>query len=151
MKRTFGRRSIKHDLDVDITSLLDILTILLVFLLNSYNATNLELNVQKDLKPALSKSMVLTSFAPVVQITANKEIFLNDISFGNLDSQDVLKKLLLSLQEESKKLTNNLSKVDPKKINLLVDQALSYSDLKRLLGVIKSGGFSDFKLIVKGT
>ena len=39
MKKKFQRKRIREGVDVDITSLLDILTILLVFLLKSYNAS----------------------------------------------------------------------------------------------------------------
>ena len=56
MKKRFGRKRNREAVDVDITSLLDILTILLVFLLKSYNASDLKLDLTKNLEMADSAS-----------------------------------------------------------------------------------------------
>ena len=68
MKKKFARKKEREAVDVDITSLLDILTILLVFLLMSYNASDLQLDLTKNLEMADSNAREMTKFAPVLQV-----------------------------------------------------------------------------------
>ena len=50
MKKRFNNRRKAEPVDLDITSLLDILVIMLVFLLMNYNASDLQLDLVKDLE-----------------------------------------------------------------------------------------------------
>lgn len=57
-KRTFIKRK-RRESELDITSLLDILVILLVFLLKSYNSSELKVNVVDNLNLPSSESREL--------------------------------------------------------------------------------------------
>ena len=70
--RNRGRRAKKEPIDLDITSLLDILVIMLVFLLKSYNATGIILNVPDDIKLPTSASSDINTQGVVVQVSENK-------------------------------------------------------------------------------
>ena len=76
MRRMFFNqksRSKKEPLDLDITSLLDVLVILLVFLLKSYNASDLKLNLVKDLVVPNSDARTLGHHAVIVQVNSHKK------------------------------------------------------------------------------
>ena len=81
MRRMFFNqksRSKKEPLDLDITSLLDVLVILLVFLLKSYNASDLKLNLVKDLVVPNSDARTLGHHAVIVQVNSHKKLFINN-------------------------------------------------------------------------
>ena len=64
-------------LDVDITSLLDILVILLVFLLKSYNSSGVIFNVPKGIKLPYSEAKQLNTPGVIVQVSETK-IWVDD-------------------------------------------------------------------------
>lgn len=102
MKKRFGRKRTSEPVDVDITSLLDILTILLVFLLKSYNASDLKLDLQKNVEIADSDSRKMTRFAPVVQINKEAKVFLNNKEIGRLPASGEMTVLTQALKTEKK-------------------------------------------------
>src|SRR5690554_4377439 len=100
MKKRFHRRKINDEVDVDITSLLDILTILLVFLLQSYNSSDLKLDLEKNVNLADSKAREITKFAPVVQVTRDSEVYLNNKSLGRLPASGSMNELRMALKSQ---------------------------------------------------
>lgn len=83
MKKRFARKRNNEPADVDITSLLDVLVILLVFLLKNYNASDLKLDLAKVEMPE-SEARRMTRFAPVVQISKEAKVYLNNKEIGRL-------------------------------------------------------------------
>jgi biopolymer transport protein ExbD len=157
MKRKFQRRKIQDAVDVDITSLLDILTILLVFLLKSYNSSDLKLDIQKNVEVADSEARELTRFAPVIQVDKEQNLFVNDQKIGRIPASGDLKNLTDALVNERKNIEERNSKlkkstVAPKHelVNLLFDKDLDYKVVERVMHSSATAGFSQFKFIVKG-
>lgn len=156
MKKRFARKRDKQDVDVDITSLLDILTILLVFLLNSYNASDLKLDLQKNLEIAESKSRNMTRFAPVVQVNKEAKVFLNNKEIGRLPASGEMTSLTAALKTEKGKLESlNATKAENQKVNtelvnLIFDKDMDYSVVQRVMHDSALAGYSQFKFIVKG-
>ena len=74
-------------IDVDITSLLDILTILLVFLLQSYNSSGVVINVPKEIEIPKSSSETLNTFGVNVQVSKS-QIWVDDKEVVNTESID---------------------------------------------------------------
>jgi len=99
MKKRFARRKNREAVDVDITSLLDILTILLVFLLKSYNASDLKLDLQKNLEMADSDARAMTRYAPVVQVNKEAKVFLNNKEIGRLPASGEMPVLTEALKK----------------------------------------------------
>ena len=154
MKKRFNRRTTKQEVDVDITSLLDILTILLVFLLMSYNASDLQLDVTKGLEMADSDSKVMTRFAPVVQVNKESKVFLNNKEIGRLPASGSLVVLTEKLKEERAK-TEEKNKTlkqqyNVELVNLVFDKEMDYSIVQRVMHDSALAGYSQFKFIVKG-
>lgn len=154
MKKRFGRRKERQEIDVDITSLLDILTILLVFLLKSYNASDLKLDLTKGLEMADSDSKHMTRFAPVVQVNKEAKVFLNNKEIGRLPASGEMMVLTSKLKEERAKTEqNNKTKkqqYNPDLVNLVFDKEMDYAIVQRVMHDSALAGYSQFKFIVKG-
>lgn len=156
MKKKFSRPRDKEALDVDITSLLDILTILLVFLLMSYNASDLKLDLEKNLEMADSDARTMTRYAPVVQVSKDAKVYLNNKEIGRLPASgemiqltEALKKTRSGIEEENKrKPANQRTNVDL--INLVFDKDMDYAVVQRVMHDSALAGYSQFKFIVKG-
>lgn len=136
--------------EVDITSLLDILVILLVFLLKSYNASSLKVDLVKDLSLVNSFSRDLGQFAPVLQVTSTKDLYIDNKLIGNI-SENTLERNVASefkvIREKEKKLANN--KPNPN-INIVLDGDLPYSEIENVMNMVSKHQYENFKFIVKG-
>jgi biopolymer transport protein ExbD len=154
MKKRFARKREREAVDVDITSLLDILTILLVFLLKSYNASDLKLDLQKGLEMADSDSKSMTRFAPVVQINKEAKVFLNNKEIGRLPASGVMPALTAKLKEEKARTeeSNRTKKqqYNAELVNLVFDKDMDYAVVQRVMHDSALAGYSQFKFIVKG-
>lgn len=155
-KSRFGKRPKKEAVDVDITSLLDILTILLVFLLKSYNASDLKLDLQKGVELADSEAKAMTRFAPVVQVTKNAAVYLNNKEIGRIPASGEMAVLTAALKSEKGRLeAENLKKranqrVNTDLVNLIFDKDMDYQVVQRVMHDSALAGYSQFKFIVKG-
>lgn len=154
MKKRFNRRRSKEALDVDITSLLDILTILLVFLLKSYNASDLKLDLTKGLEMAESSSQNMTRFAPVIQVNTQSKVFLNNKEIGRLPASGEMTILTAKLKEEKAKTEmsnkNKTQQYNAELVNLVFDKEIDYQIVQRVMHDSALAGYSQFKFIVKG-
>lgn len=154
MKKKFSRKRERQEIDVDITSLLDILTILLVFLLKSYNASDLKLDITKGIEMADSTSTYMTRFAPVVQVNNEAKVFLNNKEIGRLPASGEMIILTNKLKEERAKTEeNNKTKkqqYNAELVNLVFDKEMDYQIVQRVMHDSALAGYSQFKFIVKG-
>lgn len=156
MKKRFGRKRNREELDVDITSLLDILTIMLVFLLQSYNASDLQLDLAKNLEMADSNAREMTRFAPVVQINKESKVFLNNKEIGRMPASGQMTFLTSALQQEKARIeTENTKKkahqkVNPDLVNLIFDRDMDYAVVQKVMHESALAGYSQFKFIVRG-
>ena len=154
MKKKFSRKRERQEIDVDITSLLDILTILLVFLLKSYNASDLKLDITKGIEMADSTSTYMTRFAPVVQVNKEAKVFLNNKEIGRLPASGEMLTLTNKLKEERAKTEeNNKTKkqqYNAELVNLVFDKEMDYQIVQRVMHDSALAGYSQFKFIVKG-
>ena len=154
MKKRFSRHKKKEPVDVDITSLLDILTILLVFLLKSYNASDLKLDLVKNLEIADSEARALTRFAPVVQVDRNSMVFLNNKEVGRLPASGSLTALTAKLKEvkaktEADQKDKSVAR-NSELVNLVFDRDSDYAVVQQVMNDSALAGYSQFKFIVKG-
>jgi biopolymer transport protein ExbD len=154
MKKKFSRKRDRQEVDVDITSLLDILTILLVFLLKSYNASDLKLDLTKNLEMADSNAREMTKFAPVLQVNKEAKVFLNNKEIGRLPASGSMSELTTALKAERAKTEEiNKGKLHPHKVelvNLVFDKDMDYNVVQRVMHDSALAGYSQFKFIVKG-
>lgn len=135
------KREKRENMELDITSLLDILVILLVFLLKSYSASELRLDVAKGIRLPSSDSKTMGNHALIIQMNQKRHIWLNNKLLdesGNLDK----------LAQELSKYKDDKEKKEF--VNIVLDQELEYAQIKELMTLIASNGYSKLKLIVKG-
>jgi biopolymer transport protein ExbD len=154
MKKRFQRGKKREPVDVDITSLLDILTILLVFLLKSYNASDLKIDLVKNLEVADSQSRAMTNFAPVIQINKDAKVFVNNKEIGRVPASGEMSALTQALKFEKTKLEEE-NKVKGRKlntdlVNLIFDKDMNYEVVQRVMHDSALAGYSQFKFIVQG-
>ncbi len=164
--RNRGTRRKKEVMDIDITSLLDILVILLVFLLKSYNSSGQVLTVPKGVDLPISESRLVSTSGTIVQVSPtslwvdDREIltYKGDQRAINsaLDRSNRIIPLLINLRKKKAEI-ERLAKQAPKakpftgKVNLLVDKTVKYSFLQKVMHTSASAGFSQFKFVVLGT
>ena len=148
--------------DIDITSLLDILTIMLVFLLQSYNSSGVIINVPKGLELPKSTSESLNTFGVNIQVSKS-QIWVDDkevvntenVSQPNLFDQGgrrivPLFDQLVKIKEvikQSEKLSPNAKKFSGV-ANLVGAKSIKYSYLKRVMYTCATAGFKEFKFVV---
>lgn len=161
LRKKFSRKT-KSSFDVDITSLLDILIILLFFLLKNYNTTGVLQSIPKEIALPFSESSTPSINGVLVQASKNsiwvddKKIYENksdskETSFPLVAGEiiplydELVKKRekiqqLEEVTEEAQKFTGLVS--------LVVEKSLRYSEVKKLMSTCASAGFMKFKLSV---
>jgi biopolymer transport protein ExbD len=149
-------------MDIDITSLLDILTILLVFLLQNYNSSGVIINVPKDIDLPRSSSISLNNYGVNIQVSKS-QIWIDDKEVVNTDTYDQsqlfdeggrriipLYNELIKIKEtikQSEKLSPQATKFSGL-ANLVVDKSMKYNYLKRVMYTCAAAGFKEFKFVV---
>lgn len=157
------RRNKKEPFDIDITSLLDILVILLVFLLRSYNSNGIQMNIPKGIEIPKSSSSRYNTPGVMIQV-AKDAIYVDNKTI--VTAKDNPSKVtdhagkriiplyneLIKKKEEIKKISlvsknaNKFSGV----ANLIVDKSIKYSYLKKLMYTCADAGFKQYKFVVLG-
>lgn len=157
-----SRRKKNQVFDIDITSLLDILTIILVFLLQSYNSSGVIINVPKGIELPRSASESLNSFGVNIQVSAT-QIWVDDTEVVNselaekrmvLDEGD---RRIVPLYDQLVKIKETIKqseKLSPEAVkfsgiaNLVLDKSLKYSYVKKIMYTCAQAGFKEFKFVV---
>ncbi len=147
--------------EIDITSLLDILTIMLVFLLQNYNSSGVIINVPKSITLPNSASESLNSFGVNVQVS-KEQIWVDDKEVVNssMDTKvtfDEGGRRIIPLYNELVRLKETIKqaeKLSPNVVkfsgfaNLIVDKSLKYNYLKRVMYTCAAAGYKEFKFVV---
>lgn len=150
MKRTFTRKREKAEpMELDITSLLDILVILLVFLLKSYNATNLKLDLVKSLVIPDSKARDLGAHAIILQVDKDANIWCENKKIGRATEGNKIDPLYDFLKNKREIASTDESK-KAKSINLVLHKTLPYKAMQGVMHTSALAGYTDFKFIVQG-
>ncbi len=157
--RNRGVRRKNKVLDLDITSLLDILVILLVFLLKSYDATGIILNVSDEITLPLSQSQSVSSEGVVVQVSPQK-IWIDDDEIVNQNTRNPISRgIIQPLYDELVSKKNEIKSIQktvenaPKftgLVNLVVDKTLKYNYVKTIMRTCAEAGYQKYKFVVRG-
>ena len=161
--RNRGRRKKSVPIDLDITSLLDILVIMLVFLLKSYNSTGLILNVPKDITLPSSNSQDINTAGVVVQVSPTTIWVDNQVILDKEETQgkvyDYGGRRIIPLFNElvnKKNLVKRVQKTSTEAkdfsgvVNLIVDKTIKYSEIKKILFTAAEAGYKSYKFVVLG-
>jgi biopolymer transport protein ExbD len=157
------RRGLKPPMEVDITSLLDILVILLVFLLKSYDSSGIIFNVSKDITLPKSTSIDINNLGVVIQVSEEKlwvdDKTVLDFTIADNKSFDDGGRRIVSLFDElssKKQAVEQISQVSPDAkpfsgvVNLIVDKSIKYTRIRQVLYTCAEAGFLKYKFVVLG-
>jgi biopolymer transport protein ExbD len=153
-KRRFGRKhKANQDMVLQITSMADIFTILLVFLLKSFSSgasditpsNNMVLPEGQSLDPA-TDTIKLEIAQNMVTLDDKKITDLRQFQFDPVDiaSNGLPKSLSAAFTHERQKDTL----AQAPRIMVLADQGTPYGTLKTVLAAASYSGFDGFKLVV---
>jgi len=153
-----GLRRKKSIVEVDITSLLDILVILLVFLLRSYDSTGVILNVPEDISLPKSASQSINKTGVIVQVSPSK-IWVDDKEVLSSSKGTPRGKIIYPLYNElvtKKNQIKRIARTTPNAdkfsgvVNLVIDKTLKYNYVKKLMHTCAEAGYGKYKFVVMG-
>ena len=133
-----------------LTSLIDVMTILLVFLIKSFSVTGNLVTPSKDLVLPKSMSKKSAKNIPSIEISS-KDIMQGGIFITKIENFKKNEDLLIP--ELYNSLTNfKLSLIDTtdKKIMIQCDKNVKFNILKRVMFTSSKVGFSDYSVLVIG-
>ena len=148
---------------MDITSLLDILVIILVFLLKSYNTSGVLFNVPRGI--SLPQSVSKNSNVPgvVIQISKEKvwvddELIIERLQADNVTDHDGRRIIVLFdklvKKRQTIELVNKNSLQQQKGFqgmaNLIIDKTVGYGLNKKVLYTAAEAEFKEYKFVVMG-
>ena len=125
-----------------LTSLIDVMTILLVFLIQSFSAEGNLITTQTDIKLPYSEAKKTPLPTYMVQITKT-EVRIQGVRVVGNDTFADSDELIIP------ELFENLSKDEvEKRIIIEADRSLSFNIIKRVCFTCSAAGFEDFEILV---
>jgi biopolymer transport protein ExbD len=158
-----GQKKVAEDKDLVITSLLDILTTILLFLVVDTSLSGDVIPILPDIKIPTSLAQNHTGPAVTVQVSKS-QIYVEDLNVVNyekLQKDNILYDLggrrIVPLYNELVRLKDEVNSVKKQVpdaqefsglINLVVDESLTYETIKRILFTAAEAGYKEYKFIV---
>jgi biopolymer transport protein ExbD len=147
---------------LSITSLMDIMTIILVFLLKSYSSSPIQLKQAKDLKPPESISMDLPIDSTTITLTLNNilvndepvldvregKLGENDVSGGGFQIDRLFDKLKEELAHERRIAARNPTVKPGEYITIISDRHVPYKLVMQAVYTAGQAEYSKFKFAV---
>jgi biopolymer transport protein ExbD len=161
--QTHMNRRVASNFKIQITSMVDMFVILLVFLLKSYTTSPITINASKEL--TLANSTVLTDPEDVLKLVVSQNgIFVDDkkimdlkdgvVQTTELDANDdsYIPTLFKALDDQALKV-KDIAKVNEAvefdgKVLVQADRGLNYDTLQKVMYTSMMAGYSDVKLAV---
>jgi biopolymer transport protein ExbD len=153
-----SKKSRDYTMELHLTSMVDMMTILLVFLLKSYSVDQTNIIVSKDLKlPQSTETRLIDNILNVVVTT--KEIMVDGTNVVNLYKRQItnsdlgpdgviIKPLLRRLIRTKKLQQESVKILSRDKVILQADKSLKYSLIKKVLYTAGEAGYPKFKFLV---
>lgn len=147
-RKTYQIKKNDGNFILNITSMTDMFTLLLVFLLQSFAASSIEVKNHDDLKLSYSHSDTAPIVSPMISISRHG-IYLKDdkviaLEDGTLSSETLKNGSLQILTEKIKTSTDKNSLKD---MTLLVDETIPYATTKHILTALENLGLEEVKFV----
>ena len=147
--------------ELNITAMMDMMTIILVFLIKSYSASSVQVTPSDDLHPAVSTTRITPKDTVAVTVTS-KFILVNDkkkVQLGpgmTLTPDSVNGKVILGLDEALKKEIEKLKKIAERnpnapftnEVSIIGDQRIPYELLTSVLYTAGQNELQNFRFVV---
>ena len=152
MKRKSLRRFKKNEMHLEINSLLDILVILLVFLIKNFSATNIDIPIPKELVVPISKSIEQNEDAVTVALTKELDVYVNEKMVDQIvnSNEMLISSLYNELLGQKERISNSYKsngQLISSVVNVVIDENVEYSNIKRILYTLKEANFKEYKFI----
>lgn len=147
--------------EIDITSLLDILVILLVFLLRSYDASQVLIQVPEVIELPISNSMSINTEGVILQISENKIWVDSELVYDKENKENILFARngmrvvpIYNALVEKKETFKSTARLTPETkpfsgiANLVVHKKIRYDYLRKILYTVAESGFKSYKFVV---
>jgi biopolymer transport protein ExbD len=160
------KRAEEDDMSPNINSLMDIMTIILVFLLKSYSADPVQLKQAPDLKPPFSSAQLKPDQSATVTVTLNN-ILVDDvnvliISQGKVDESQasdngyridrLFEKLQEAVEHQKQVASFNSNAQFSGIVTIISDRQVPFKLLSQVMYTAGQAEFNKFKfLVVKGS
>lgn len=160
-KNNLRKQKKSSNAELDITSLLDVLVILIFFLIRSYNTSGIDMSIPAEITLPTSKSETINNAGVQIQVSPDriwvdsKEI-LNSESISK-NTYDQGGKRIVPLYDELVKKKEEVKAIALQaqnaadfsgRANLIIDKSLKYSYVKKLMYTCAEAGFKEFKFVV---
>lgn len=166
LKRMRNRAKETSTEELSITSLIDILTTILIFLIATNSFTSQVVNILPDITLPISDSITPNDNGIVIQVS-QKELWLDEEKILNFDPSNSLTSIsfdqngrrivplynaLVAKRDEIKSLHKEVpaSQDFSGSANLMVDEHIKYDLLKKVMFTAAEAGFVEYKFIVMG-
>jgi biopolymer transport protein ExbD len=156
-----GKRKSYPPIELNITTILDIIITLLFFMIQNQDLTNFTPSVPKGINPPRSESKNLNHHNLIVRANEN-EIYVGDNKVARNPAEivtDLEGKRIIPLFNELVKHRESVEMVNkavPNSVkfdgalNLIVDKSVKYAYLKQILFTAASAGYSSYQFVVYG-
>ncbi len=149
--------------ELNITAMMDIMTIILVFLIKSYTASSVQITASEDIKPPLSSTRLVPKDTIAVTITP-RNILVGEKSKASLVNMqprpdEMQGKLILPLDAALKKEVEKLKFIAERnpnapflqEVSIIADRRISYELLSSVLYTAGQNELKNFRFIVIST
>lgn len=160
MRSRFGAPpSASDEMSLQITSMADIFTIILVFLLKSYSSVSISPSTGVTIPMAVAEAPQIEALK--VEISSNAVLVeskpIEELDHFQFPTEDLLQnhssKVVSHSLETERKRQQLIAEANPNvkpdsKILIIADQKTPYSTLKTVLASAALNGYTDYKLVV---
>lgn len=147
--------------ELNITAMMDIMTIILVFLIKSYTASSVTMTASEDVRPPLSTTRLTPKDTVAITVTP-KHILVGDKVKASLDKamqprkEDMQGKLILPLDAALKKEVEKLKYIAERnpaapfmhEVSVIGDRRISYELLSSVLYTAGQNELENFRFVV---
>lgn len=147
--------------ELNITAMMDIMTIILVFLIKSYTASSVTMTASEDVRPPLSTTRLTPKDTVAITVTP-KHILVGDKVKATLDksmqprSDEMAGKLILPLDAALKKEVEKLKYIAERnpnapfmhEVSIIGDRRVSYELLSSVLYTAGQNELENFRFVV---
>lgn len=153
------------EFSLNITALMDVLTVLLFFLIKNLSIDTTSMNIPKDIRLPSSMSHAPVSDAPVVSLSANElklgDQLISQLKDGKFAASEIgsdgrtLNRLYKILESEFKKRNQvysgagNLSFLPDAEIAIQGDKSLPFSTVRHVLHTAAKAGYTQYRFVVQ--
>ena len=158
-KKRIEREQESEITDLNLTAMMDMMTIILVFLLKSFSATTVSMSASEDIKPPISstqavpKDTIAVTITPKVIMVGERKIL--SLKKGQIPADALNGRILLPLDARLKKEVEKLERIQKfggsafsGELSIIADKTISYDLLLTVLYTAGANKLDKYRFVV---